>query len=210
MLNDEPTVLQADISQFVMEEHESKGPISWQCFNIYFPHMPHHGTSPPKVESQVSMTMEVSELLLTSGQAVGSSTLKRPLSMALGAPSSLGLEDSAKPMDTSSQRSLRVSVPNDMEPDDQTLEDIYAPPSLLSKIQEPGAGILPRDVIQLQKEANRALGCLLVNRSSLDTCWRKQVLDFEKAFHQNESEITEAIKEAKALCASTIREAKAH
>ena len=33
---------------------------------------------------------------------------------------------------------------------------------------------------------------------------------FQMALHQNESENTEAIKEAKALCTSTIREAKAH
>ena len=46
---------------------------------------------PPKVESQVSMTMEVSELLLwvaldTSSQALGYSTPKRPVSLASGVP----------------------------------------------------------------------------------------------------------------------------
>ena len=127
---------------------------------------------PPKVESQVRMTMEVSELLSwaalnTSSQALRSSIPKRPAPMALGAPSSLGLEDSVKPMDTSSQASLWVSVPDDVEPDNQTLEEIYAPPSpLLVETPGPGASILPRDVIQLQKEANRALGCLLVTRFS--------------------------------------------
>ena len=49
-----------------------------------------------------------------------------------------------------------------------------------------------------------------MTRSSLNACQRNQVSDFEMALHQNESEITEAIKEAKALCASTIREAEAH
>ena len=47
--------------------------------------------------------------------------------MALGAPSSLGLEDSTKPVDTSSQASPQVSIPDDAEPDNQTLEEIYAP-----------------------------------------------------------------------------------
>ena len=161
------------------------------------------------------MIMEVSELLLqaaldTSCQASGSSTPKRPASMALGAPSSFGLEDSAKPVDTSSQGSLWVSVPDNVELGDQTLQVIYAPSSPLVETLGPGAGILPGDVIQLQKEANIALGCLLVTRSSLDAHQRKQVLDFEMALHQNELETTEAIKEAKALCASTIRGAKAH
>ena len=74
-----------------------------------------------------------------------------------------------------------------------------------------GLGItaFPGDVIQLQKEKNRALGDLLAARSSLDTHWRKQVLDFEMALHQNESETTKAIKEANVLCTSTIKGAKA-
>ena len=164
---------------------------------------------PSKVESQVSMTMEVSELLLqaaldTSSQALGSSTPKRPVSTALGAPPSLGLEDSTKPVDTSSQVSLQVSIPDDVELDNLTLEEIYAPLSLLVETLGPGAGTLPGDVIQLQEEANRALGHLLLTRSSL------KVLDFDMALHQNESETTKAIKEAKALCACTIREAEAH
>ena len=132
------------------------------------------------------------------------------MSTALGDPSSLGLEDSAKLMDTSSQVSLQVSVPDDAEPGNQTLEEIYAPPSPLVKTLGPGAGILPGDVIQLQEEANRALGCLLVTGSSVDAHWRKHISDFEMALHENESETTEAIKEAKALCATTIRGAKAH
>ena len=72
-----------------------------------------------------------------------------------------------------------MNIPDDAEPDDQTLEEIYAPPSLLVETPGPGASILPRDVIQLQKEANRALGCLLAIRSSLDAHQRKQVSDFE-------------------------------
>ena len=65
-------------------------PISWQWFNLYFPHMPCYGTS-PKTESQVSMTMEVSELLLwaaldTSSQALWCSNPKRPMSLPSGAP----------------------------------------------------------------------------------------------------------------------------
>ena len=51
---------------------------------------------------------------------------------------------------------------------------------------------------------------LPMTRFSLDTCLRKQVSDFEMALHQNESEATEAIREAKALCGFTIREAKTH
>ena len=80
--------------------------------------------------------------------------------MALGAPSSLALVDSAKPMDTYSQASPQASIPDDVRPDNQTLKEIYAPPSLLVETPGPSASVLPEDVIQLQKEANRALGCL--------------------------------------------------
>ena len=49
-----------------------------------------------------------------------------------------------------------------------------------------------------------------MTRSSIDAHWRKQVSDFGMALCQTESEITEAIKEAKALCACTMRDAEAH
>ena len=85
-----------------------------------------------------------------------------------------------------------MSIPDDAEPDDLTLEEISLP------------------VIQLQEKAGKALGWLVVTRSSLNAHQRKQVSDFEMALHQNESETTKAIKEARALCAHTIREAEAH
>ena len=166
---------------------------------------------PPKADSQVSMTMEVSKFLSqtaldTSGQALGCSTPKRPVSLALGAPPSLRVESSTKPVDTSSQVSPQANVPDDAEPDDMTLEEISLPVETLGQ----GASILPEDVIQLQEEAGKALGCLLVTRSSLNAHQRKQVLTLKMALHQNESETTEAIKEAKTLCTSTTREAEAH
>ena len=64
------------------------------------------------------------------------------------------------------------------------------------------------DVAQLQEEANKALDCLLVTRSSLDVWQRKQVSNFGMGLHQNELETTEAIKEAKALSACTIWDAE--
>ena len=171
MLNDEPTLLQVDLLQFTIEGHESKAPfLSGNSTSTS--HTCPAMAPPPKAESQVSMTMEVSELLSwaaldTSGQSSGSSTPKRPLSLALGAPSPLRLEGSAKPVDTFSQ----VSVPEDAEPDDLTLEEISLPVKTLGL----GAGILPRDVIQLQEEAGKALGCLLATRSSFSAHHRKQV-----------------------------------
>ena len=64
------------------------------------------------------------------------------------------------------------------------------------------------DVAELQEEANKALGCLLATRSSLNTQQRKQVSNFGMALHQNELETTKAIKEVKALFAHTIHDAE--
>ena len=93
-LNDEPTFLQVDLSQFAVEEHESKALIPGNDSTSTSPTCPAMAPS-PKVESQVSMTTEVSELLLqvllnTSSQASGSSTPKRPVSMALSPHPLLG------------------------------------------------------------------------------------------------------------------------
>ena len=210
MLDVEPTLLQVDLLQFMTEGCESKALFLGSSPNSTFPTCPAMAP-PPKAESQVSMTMEVSELLSqaaldTSGQALGSSTPKRPVSPALGAPSSLRLEGFTKPMDTSSQVSPQASVPDDAEPDDPTLEEISFPVETLGL----GAGILLWDVIQLQEEVGNALGWLLTTRSSLNACQRKQVLDFEMTLHVNELETMETIKEVRTLCACTIREAEAH
>ena len=210
MLNDEPTLLQVDLLQFTMEGCQLKAPFLSGSSTSTSPTCLVMAPS-PKAESQVSMTMEVSKLLSwvalhTSGQASGSSTPKRPVFPALGAPPSLRLDGFAKPVDTSSQAFLQVSIPDDAEPDDPTLEEISLPVKTLGL----GANILPGDVFQLQEEVGKALGWLLATRSSLNACLRKQISDFEMALHQNESETTKVIKEARTFCVHTIREAEAH
>ena len=126
------------------------------------------------------------------------------LSLATSLP--LKPEDSAKLVDTSSQ----VSIPDDAEMDNPILEEINASSSHPDGTPEPSGNALSLDVTQIQEEANKALGCLLATRSTIDACWRKEVSDFGMALYQNESEITEAIKAVKALCAWTIREAEAN
>ena len=79
---------------------------------------------------------------------------------------------------------------------------------LLVKTPGPSSEAPSLDVTQLQEETNKALGHLLATKSSIDTHWRKQVSDFGMALCQNESEVTKAIKEAKALCVCTIRNAE--
>ena len=112
MLKSEPTFLQMDLSQSATKE--SKAP-SLNSGLSPTPAASPTRALPPKVEGQISMTMEVSELLSqevlnTSGLASKSSTPKRPGSLALATPLPLKLEDSVKPVDTSSH----VRVPDDV------------------------------------------------------------------------------------------------
>ena len=122
--------------------------------------------------------MEVCELLSqavldTSGLASRSSIPKRPRYLALSTPLPLKLEDSTRLVDTSCQ----VSTPDDVKMNDPTLEEIHASPS---PVKTPGSsGEAPSlDVTQLQEEANKALGHLLMTRSSINAHWRKEVSDW--------------------------------
>ena len=81
------------------------------------------------------------------------------------------------------------------------------PTTLPTKTARADTGALPEEVILFQEEMNRTMGHLLMTRSSLDTCGRKQVSDFKTALHQNEAE---AIREAKTHCGAAIRGAEAH
>ena len=210
MLNDEPILLQVNILQFAMEGHESKTSFLSGTSTATSPTCSAMAPT-PKVESQVLMTMEISELLSwaaldTSGQASGCSTPQETSIPGPRGTTPFLLVSTAKPVDTSSQVSPQASIPDNVELEDPTLEDISLPIKTLGL----GASALPVDVGQLQEEVGKALGCLLMTRSSFDACWWRQVLNFEMAFCQNELVTTEAIKEAKTLCTCTIREAEAH
>ena len=210
MLKGEPTFLPVDLAQFTTKEQESKALSLGGGLSPTLVACPTRAL-PPKAEGQISMTTEVSKLLSqavldTSNLTPGSSTPKRPGSLALATPLPLRPEDSTKPVDTSSQ----VSIPDDAEMDDPTLEEIHASPSLPAETPGPCSGVPSLDVTQLQEEANKALGHLMATRSSIDTHWRKQVSDFGMALCQKVLKVTEAIKETKALHAWTIRDVDAH
>ena len=199
-----------DLSQSTTKEQESKALSLGSGVSPSLAASPTRAL-PPKAEGQISMTMEVSKLLSraalnTSGLASRSSTPKRPGSLALATPLPVKLGDSAKQVDASSQG----SISDDAEMDDPTLKEIHASPSHLVKTPGPSSRSPSLDVTQLQEEANKALGHLLATRSSINTHWRKQLSDFGMVLCQNESEITVAIKEAKTLCACTIRDMEAH
>ena len=122
--------------------------------------------------------------------------------MVLGTPLPTKLEDFPKPVDTSSQ----VSTLNTAEMENPSLEEISTPSSPTAEAPEPSGDMPPTDVAHLQEEANKALGDLLMVKSSINACWQKLVSEFSMAIHENNSETMESVKEAKAICTHSIQE----
>ena len=83
-------------------------------------------------------------------------------------------EDFPWPVDTSSQ----LSIPNDAEMEDASLEEIPAPSPPTVEAPGPSSDAPPPDMAHLQEEANKALGDLLAIKSSIDACWQKLILEF--------------------------------
>ena len=103
-----------------------------------------------------------------------------------------------------------MSIPDDAKMEDTSLEEIPAASSLTAETPGPSGETPPLDTAHLFEEANKALGDLLVIKSSIDAHWQKLVLEFGMALCQNDSETTGSIKEAKAICTCSIQEADAH
>ena len=163
----------------------------------------------PKAAGQVSMTMEVRELLSqaaldSSGQTSGGSTPKRLKPMVLVTPLPPKLEDFPKPVDTSSQ----VGIPDEGKMDDPTPEEVPATYSPTLKTLGLSSNVPPLHVAHLWEETNKALGDWLAVKFSVDAHHWKLVSKFGMTLHQNKSKTKESIKEAKALCACSIREAE--
>ena len=85
--------------------------------------------------------------------------------MVLVTPLPTKLEDFLWPVDTSSQ----VSTLDDADMEDASLEEIRAASSPTANTPGPSSGTPPSDTAHLLEETNKALGELLVIKSSIDT-----------------------------------------
>ena len=196
--------LKVDIPQSITEESDPKALLPGKCPPILMA-SPVKAT-PPKLEREVSMNMEVRELLSwvmldTSGHV---------------SPPSHKLRDPSGPVDTSSQ----VSASDDAEMAEASLEEIPTATCPTAKTPGPSIGAPPADASYLWEVANKALGGLLATKSSINAHQQKLVWKPGMGLHQNDSVTTESLKEARAicthatqdaetLCSTTIKEAKA-
>ena len=103
-----------------------------------------------------------------------------------------------------------MSTPDDTEVGDASPEEITPASSPTAKTSGPSSGNPLPDAAHLWEEANKALGELLVIKSSIDAHWQKLVWELSMALHQNDSKTVESIKEAKAICAHSVQEAETH
>ena len=91
--------------------------------------------------------------------------------MVLVTPLPTKLEDFPQTVDTSS----KVSTPDDAEMEDASLEEIPAASSPTAKTPGPSSGAPSSDSVHLWEEANKALGELLLIKSSIDAHQQKLV-----------------------------------
>ena len=94
--------------------------------------------------------------------------------------------------------------------EDASLLEIPAPSSPTAEAPGPSGDAPPPDTAHLWEEANKALGDLLAIKSFIDAHQWMLISKLSMALHQNNSETTESIKEAKAICAHSIQEAEDH
>ena len=158
MLRGKPIYLPVDIPQSTMKGQEPKAP-SLGSHSIPILTTNPIRVPPPKVEGQISMTMEVRELLSqvvldTSGHTSGSSIPKRLHPMVLVTPLPPKPEDFPKLVDTSSQ----VGTPDEAQMGDPTPEEVHATYSPTIKTPGPSSDFPPLDVAHCWEEANKALG----------------------------------------------------
>ena len=137
----EPIYLKVDILQSITEGPELKVPPSGDCSLSIL--MPSPIRAPPlKAEREVSMTMDVRELLSqagldTSGHVSGNSTPKRLDPMVLLTPLPTKLGDFPRPVDTSSP----VSAPDDTEMGTPPWMKSPLPP--FSQLRHQGPAVVP-------------------------------------------------------------------
>ena len=105
-----------------------------------------------------------------------------------------------QPVDMSSQVSAEMA--------EGSLEGIPTSISPITVVSRPRSITAPVDAMELWENANKALEELLATKASTHACRWRAIWELGMELHQNESQATESIKEAKALCSRVTLDAK--
>ena len=108
-------------------------------------------------------------------------------------------------VDTLSQ----VSTQEDAERAEASLEGVPTTISPIAMTTRSGSITPPADAAELWENANKALKELLATKASIDAHRQRAVWELGMELHQNESETTKSIKEARAICSHVTLDAKA-
>ena len=106
-----------------------------------------------------------------------------------------------QPVDISSQASAEMA--------EASIEGIPTSISSIAATSRSGSVTPPADTTELWENANKALEELQTTKASMDACRQRAVWELGMELCQNESQATESIKEAKAVCSQVTLDAQA-
>ena len=135
-----------------------------------------------------------------SGCGSQKSTPRRPNPVVILTPPPQKSKELLQPVDTSSQANTEMV--------EASLEGIPSSISPIAVASGSRSISPPADTMELQENANKALEELPTTKTSIDTCRWRVVWELGMELHQNESQATESIKEAKANCSWVTLDAK--
>ena len=190
-----PVYLELDILPPLVEELDQKmlplGEVS--TITIASPHK----STPLKSEGEGSMTMEVRNLLSQavlemSGCGSKNSTLRRPNPVVILMPRPQKSKELLQPVDTSSQVSTEMA--------EASLEGIPTIISPITVASRPKSITPPVHPVELWGNASQALDKHLTTKASIDAHRQSAIWELGIELHQNKSQATKSIKEAKAVC----------
>ena len=152
------------------------------------------------------MTMEARNLLSQvmldmPGHGSENSTPRRPNPVVILMPPPHKLKELLLLVDTSSQVSAEMA--------EASLEGIPTSISPIAMTSRSRSITPPADAMELQENANKALKELLTTKASIDAHRWRAIWELGMELHQNESQMTESLKEAKAVCSQATLDAQA-
>ena len=139
-----------------------------------------------------------------SGHRSGNSTPRRPNPGVIFTPLPHKPKELLQPVDTSSQ----VSAQDDAKRAEASLEGVPTTISPIAMTTRSGSVTPPTDMAELWENANKALEELLATKSSIDAHRWRAIWELGMELHWNESETTESIKEARAICSHVTLDAR--